>query len=46
MELLVDKRMTESIGVSNFNVQLLGDLLTYARIKPVANQVEINPLHT
>ena len=43
MEQLVELGLTKSIGVSNFNVQLLGDLLTYARIKPVCNQVELNP---
>lgn len=37
MEDLVDKGLTKSIGVSNMNVQLLWDLLSYARIKPVCN---------
>lgn len=31
------------IGVSNFNVQLLLDLLSYAEIAPVVNQVEMHP---
>ena len=43
MEALVGKGLTKSIGVSNFNTQLLWDLLTYAKIKPVCNQVELNP---
>lgn len=43
MEALVDAGLVRSIGVSNFNVQLLVDLLTYARIKPAVNQVEIHP---
>ena len=43
MEALVEKGMTKSIGVSNFNGQLLRDLLCYAKIKPVVNQVELNP---
>jgi diketogulonate reductase-like aldo/keto reductase len=43
MEALVDNGYTKSIGVSNMNTQLIWDLLTYARIKPVVNQVEINP---
>lgn len=37
MEALVEKGMTKSIGVSNFNGQLLRDLLCYAKIKPVCN---------
>lgn len=43
MEDLVKSGKTKSIGVSNFNVQILIDLLTYAEIKPVCNQVEIHP---
>ena len=43
MEALVDEGLVRSIGVSNFNVQLLYDLLTYARIKPAVNQVEMHP---
>lgn len=35
--------LTRSIGVSNFNFQLLNDLLTYAEIRPAANQIELNP---
>lgn len=35
--------LTRSIGVSNFNFQLINDLLTYAEIRPVANQIEISP---
>lgn len=43
MEALVEKGLTKSIGVSNFNTQVLLDLLTYAKIKPAVNQVELNP---
>ena len=43
MEELVDQGLTKSIGVANFNVQLIWDLLTYCRIKPVCNQIELNP---
>jgi len=43
MEALVAKGLTKSIGVSNFNTQLIWDLLTYAKIKPVCNQIELNP---
>ena len=37
MESLVEKGLTQSIGVSNFNTQMLMDMLTYCRIKPVVN---------
>ena len=44
MEALVDKGLVKSIGVSNFNVQLVWDMLSYCRIKPAVNEVELNPL--
>lgn len=34
------------IGVSNFNPHHIDDLLAYARIKPVVNQIEIHPYMT
>ena len=37
LEFLVDKGLTKSIGVSNVNMQLMLDLLCYARIKPAVN---------
>lgn len=37
MEALVEKGLTKSLGVSNFNVQLLLDMMTYTKIKPVCN---------
>lgn len=37
LEQLVAKGLTKSLGVSNFNVQLLSDLLCYAKVKPVCN---------
>eukprot|EP00744_Colponema_vietnamica_P005564 GILI01008142.1.p1 GENE.GILI01008142.1~~GILI01008142.1.p1 ORF type:complete len:306 (-),score=119.24 GILI01008142.1:97-1014(-) len=43
MEKLVDDGLVRSIGVSNFNVQMLIELFTFARIKPAANQVELHP---
>ncbi|KAM9972221.1 hypothetical protein ACTFIW_003580 [Dictyostelium discoideum] len=46
MEKLVELGLVKSIGVSNFNVQNLVDLLSYAKIKPVVNQVEIHPYLT
>jgi len=43
LEECVKLGLTRSIGVSNFNVQLLLDLTSYANILPVVNQVEIHP---
>jgi alcohol dehydrogenase (NADP+) len=44
LEKLVELGLTKAIGVSNFNIQLLADLLTYAKIRPQCNQIELNPL--
>ena len=43
MEALVKKGLTKSIGVSNCTVPQLIDLLAYAEIKPVTNQIELHP---
>ena len=43
MERMVDLGLTKSIGVSNFPVVMMIDLLTYCKIKPVTNQVEMHP---
>ena len=43
MEALVAKGLVKSIGVANFTTIMMLDLLTYAKIKPVINQVEIHP---
>ena len=45
MEKLVDDGLVKSIGISNFSTKKTQDLLGYARIKPVANQVEVHPYH-
>ncbi|WVQ80445.1 hypothetical protein IAT38_002550 [Cryptococcus sp. DSM 104549] len=42
MEKLVEKGLVKSIGVSNFNIQRVEKLLKDAKIKPVANQVELS----
>ena len=44
LEALVDKGLVRSIGVSNFSVQSLWDLLSYAKIPPAVNQIELHPL--
>lgn len=43
MESVVDSGMTKSIGVSNFRISDLEELLVFARIKPVVNQIEYHP---
>lgn len=43
LEALVDQGKTKSIGVSNFNVPRLAELLAFSRIKPAVNQVELHP---
>jgi len=43
MEELVGKGLTRFIGVCNYNVQLLTDLIDYAKIAPFCLQVELHP---
>jgi alcohol dehydrogenase (NADP+) len=43
MEKNVKKGLARSIGVCNFNFQLLNDLISYAEIMPAANQIELHP---
>lgn len=44
LEACVEKNLTKSIGLSNFNVQLIMDLLSYCKIKPTILQVELHPI--
>ncbi|KAG6465691.1 hypothetical protein O3G_MSEX015322 [Manduca sexta] len=46
MEEAVKLGLTKSIGVSNFNEEQLDRVLTESMVKPVVNQVEINPTLT
>lgn len=46
LEEYVDKGKIRSIGVSNFNPHHLDELLEYARIRPVVNQIEVEPYMT
>jgi D-xylose reductase len=46
METLVDSGLTRYIGVCNYGVSLLRDLLNYARIPPAVLQVESHPYLT
>ena len=43
MESLVKKGLTKSIGVSNYNAQLILDILSYCEIKPAVNMIEFHP---
>jgi D-xylose reductase len=43
MEELVKKGLVKNIGVSNFNISLIRDLLSYASIRPAVLQVESHP---
>ncbi|KAK4236290.1 Aldo/keto reductase [Achaetomium macrosporum] len=43
MESLVDKGLAKSIGISNFQAQLIYDMLRYARIRPATLQIEHHP---
>lgn len=45
LEDLYDKGTVRAIGVSNFEPDRLVDLVSFARIKPMVNQVEAHPLH-
>ena len=43
MENLVDLGLTKSIGLSNYNVENMLNVLSICRIKPVVNEVEFHP---
>ena len=43
MEACVDKGLARYIGVSNFSIRKLEDLISKARIMPAMNQVELHP---
>lgn len=44
MELAVTQGKVKSIGLSNFNVDQVKEVLSKCKIRPVINQFEINPL--
>lgn len=46
MEDFVRQGKIRSLGVSNFNRHHLEDLLSYAEIRPVINQIEVHPFMT
>ncbi|PVZ97865.1 hypothetical protein BB558_000719 [Smittium angustum] len=44
LEELYEKKTLRAIGVSNFYIQHMEDLLTYAKVVPAINQCEYHPL--
>jgi len=46
MEEFVDNGKIRSIGLSNFNPSHIDEVLSFARIRPVLNQIEIHPYMT
>ena len=45
LERLYEEGKAKAIGVSNFNADRLVDLCIFSKIKPMVNQIEINPFH-
>ncbi|KAJ1638308.1 NADP-dependent oxidoreductase domain-containing protein [Pavlovales sp. CCMP2436] len=43
MEALVDAGLVRSLGVANFDVRMLGELMQDCRIAPITNQIELHP---
>lgn len=46
MEEIKDLGLTKSIGVCNFRVRQMAELLEVATMFPAINQIEVHPLHT
>ncbi len=43
MEKCVDKGLVKNIGVCNFSIKKLGELLETSSVKPAVNQIELHP---
>ena len=43
MEMLLYSGKVRSLAISNFNLTMTADLLTYANVRPVCNQICLNP---
>ena len=43
MEAIKEEGLVKNIGVSNWNVALLTDMLGFAKIPPLVNEIEIHP---
>ncbi|XP_037044813.1 aldo-keto reductase family 1 member B1-like [Bradysia coprophila] len=46
LEILVDNFVVKSIGLSNFSVEQLQNVLIASRVSPTVNQIECNPYFT
>ena len=44
LELMVDKGLIRSLGLSNFNVQQMDEVIELARHRPVLNEIEFSPV--
>lgn len=44
MEALVDEGKVKSLGVSNFSLKQVEELIAGCRVRPVVNQVELHPM--
>jgi diketogulonate reductase-like aldo/keto reductase len=44
MERVKEQGLAKSIGVSNLSTKKLGEVLSYAKIPPAVNQIELHPL--
>jgi diketogulonate reductase-like aldo/keto reductase len=45
LEKLYQKGLCRNIGVSNFDIEHLSELLKHCRVKPYCNQIEISPFY-
>lgn len=43
MEEAIDSGLVRSIGVSNFGIGHIDELLKVAKVRPVCNQIELHP---
>ena len=43
LEAMVDEGLVGCLGLSNFDVELMDEILAFARHRPVLNEVEVNP---
>ena len=43
MEACFKKGLAKNIGVSNYTVALLVDMMAYAEVRPAVNQIELHP---